>query len=101
MEAPRGATVVCIGGGRRGRGRGDTTGSRGAVPLARVKRGLPPIPAFGIGWLYPVCPTGYAPPSVVPKRLSTPARRPTAVFVYRSEERRVGKECRSRWSPYH
>src|ERR1039457_3986160 len=24
-----------------------------------------------------------------------------AVEVYRSEERRVGKECRSRWSPYH
>src|SRR2546427_10776648 len=24
-----------------------------------------------------------------------------AVFVSRSEERRVGKECRSRWSPYH
>ena len=24
------------------------------------------------------------------------------VYVYsRSEERRVGKECRSRWSPYH
>ena len=22
-------------------------------------------------------------------------------FVIRSEERRVGKECRSRWSPYH
>ena len=22
-------------------------------------------------------------------------------YVYRSEERRVGKECRSRWSPYH
>ena len=21
--------------------------------------------------------------------------------VLRSEERRVGKECRSRWSPYH
>ena len=21
--------------------------------------------------------------------------------TYRSEERRVGKECRSRWSPYH
>ena len=21
--------------------------------------------------------------------------------VWRSEERRVGKECRSRWSPYH
>ena len=22
-------------------------------------------------------------------------------MYYRSEERRVGKECRSRWSPYH
>src|SRR5256885_7991629 len=27
---------------------------------------------------------------------------PSATFsVLRSEERRVGKECRSRWSPYH
>ena len=26
-----------------------------------------------------------------------------SIYVYgaRSEERRVGKECRSRWSPYH
>ena len=24
-----------------------------------------------------------------------------ADFTQRSEERRVGKECRSRWSPYH
>ena len=26
-----------------------------------------------------------------------------AIIIYslRSEERRVGKECRSRWSPYH
>ena len=23
------------------------------------------------------------------------------IGVLRSEERRVGKECRSRWSPYH
>ena len=22
-------------------------------------------------------------------------------YPFRSEERRVGKECRSRWSPYH
>jgi len=22
-------------------------------------------------------------------------------LIFRSEERRVGKECRSRWSPYH
>ena len=25
----------------------------------------------------------------------------TEVWSPRSEERRVGKECRSRWSPYH
>src|SRR3989454_6186628 len=25
----------------------------------------------------------------------------TLRFFWRSEERRVGKECRSRWSPYH
>ena len=24
-----------------------------------------------------------------------------AITMGRSEERRVGKECRSRWSPYH
>ena len=24
-----------------------------------------------------------------------------SIYVDRSEERRVGKECRSRWSPYH
>ena len=23
------------------------------------------------------------------------------LYLSRSEERRVGKECRSRWSPYH
>ena len=26
---------------------------------------------------------------------------PIKITVLRSEERRVGKECRSRWSPYH
>ena len=25
----------------------------------------------------------------------------TGATISRSEERRVGKECRSRWSPYH
>ena len=31
---------------------------------------------------------------VCPRGLTTSA-------MHRSEERRVGKECRSRWSPYH
>ena len=26
---------------------------------------------------------------------------PPILIASRSEERRVGKECRSRWSPYH
>ena len=26
---------------------------------------------------------------------------PFILRIFRSEERRVGKECRSRWSPYH
>ena len=28
-------------------------------------------------------------------------REPKTQVIDRSEERRVGKECRSRWSPYH
>ncbi len=30
-----------------------------------------------------------------------PATLHPRVMDHRSEERRVGKECRSRWSPYH
>ena len=32
---------------------------------------------------------------------ASPAKDHEAEFTLRSEERRVGKECRSRWSPYH
>src|SRR2546427_11798302 len=32
---------------------------------------------------------------------SRPAAVRSAALADRSEERRVGKECRSRWSPYH
>ena len=28
-------------------------------------------------------------------------RASSRLMILRSEERRVGKECRSRWSPYH
>ena len=31
----------------------------------------------------------------------TMAQRSELDYLIRSEERRVGKECRSRWSPYH
>ena len=32
---------------------------------------------------------------------SSSGRKPPERPEFRSEERRVGKECRSRWSPYH
>src|SRR2546426_1912268 len=38
----------------------------------------------------------------VSKRLLQVAKIPVVPWIaVRSEERRVGKECRSRWSPYH
>src|SRR5260221_14240895 len=41
--------------------------------------------------------------AVVPIEITSklPGTSSIAVLVDRSEERRVGKECRSRWSPYH
>src|SRR2546426_103783 len=38
---------------------------------------------------------------VTSKRWSAKASPPACPISRRSEERRVGKECRSRWSPYH
>ena len=32
---------------------------------------------------------------------NAPQKKEYSANTYRSEERRVGKECRSRWSPYH
>src|SRR2546425_7102140 len=37
----------------------------------------------------------------MPRRLFPVRRRALHPPIARSEERRVGKECRSRWSPYH
>src|SRR5256885_12793144 len=39
-------------------------------------------------------------PTPISFTLQAPSLRTDTNFV-RSEERRVGKECRSRWSPYH
>ena len=45
-------------------------------------------------------------PLITPEIVSLPVSPvvnviPLASSMLRSEERRVGKECRSRWSPYH
>src|SRR5690349_24830253 len=58
-----------------------------ALPiLAALLAGL----SFAAGWLE----KGRAP------RMEAAAQ-PSSYWLERSEERRVGKECRSRWSPYH
>ena len=36
-----------------------------------------------------------------PQELILASQKATVPLLIRSEERRVGKECRSRWSPYH
>src|SRR3989337_1505557 len=38
---------------------------------------------------------------VKPKVMHLPTQKVMHWATVRSEERRVGKECRSRWSPYH
>src|SRR3989475_9253794 len=61
-----------------------------ALPISRaVRRG-------GRGERGPGLPArpGHPAPRAVGVRLA-------ALLPLRSEERRVGKECRSRWSPYH
>ena len=64
----------------------------------------------GCGFCVEFCPThvlalssafnskGYHPPHVVAGEKCSGC---DLCGMYRSEERRVGKECRSRWSPYH
>ena len=58
--------------------------------------------AFGVvlaqktGWKFSDVKVGDIVQSQAPKAEPSPQD-----AIYRSEERRVGKECRSRWSPYH
>src|SRR2546430_6170315 len=55
------------------------------LPASAVSRALLKV------WL-----TGF-----VPRIASVIAHRDAPLLMRRSEERRVGKECRSRWAPYH
>ena len=49
------------------------------------------------GWIDALTQLGIRADAMVPESLALPVRDNAT----RSEERRVGKECRSRWSPYH
>src|SRR5256886_15381464 len=63
-----------------------------------VMLGLPVLALAGIIYFAYLDATRIAPARIqAVQREATHARRRAG----RSEERRVGKECRSRWSPYH
>ena len=62
------------------------------------------LSAAAVAWLGPLAlavPLAQAVVVAVPLALLPLAARQGARLRSRSEERRVGKECRSRWSPYH
>src|SRR2546430_2266468 len=46
-------------------------------------------------------PKVYEQKSLFLRVIDVPGLRRFVIELHRSEERRVGKECRSRWSPYH
>src|SRR5207247_7631839 len=53
--------------------------------------------------LFPACAAEFIPSPSPPFRRRTTSSSPmiSRRYASRSEERRVGKECRSRWAPYH
>src|SRR5258708_33629137 len=75
---------------------------------AQAESTPPVFPTYSLGWSPPEL-AGCSPDA----RTARPPRDPGTSAVHpnslqrsidrraRSEERRVGKECRSRWSPYH
>src|SRR6266849_8492370 len=54
-------------------------------------------------WSSDVCSSDLSCACATSQKFASPAATPSARrrSPRRSEERRVGKECRSRWSPYH
>ena len=102
--------------------RSPTRACNGALPPARRSTRCSPVWTGGaarkswtLGWAAPLQLTGAAPSMAWPwtrrptsLAATPPCARPaftrrtrSRLATTRSEERRVGKECRSRWSPYH
>src|SRR2546429_6279582 len=73
-------------------------GGEGWFELEGIAAEAPPPlpPPMGLEGLVEGAPD--VPPVVGPRPFVAPF---AAALADRSEERRVGKECRSRWSPYH
>ena len=65
--------------------------------LLRLKGNFTHV-TIGIAYSIPIFPSTLIGAFFVPVNLSLTVAN---TYTVRSEERRVGKECRSRWSPYH
>src|SRR2546427_598999 len=73
-----------------------------ALPICTGVREDRPQTALRLGQVAPPQHRVRAPDPAQQLRVAVAARRRQfAGLRVRSEERRVGKECRSRWSPYH
>src|SRR5258708_9687164 len=77
-----------------------------ALPISRFRRGRGPCGPLFRDWAAHACPATGAPihQQLVAAEWDTAGENPVMqaqATSERSEERRVGKECRSRWSPYH
>src|SRR5256885_15488848 len=77
-------------GGQSGQTGPQQTGQPGTAPAGQPA--TPPVPQS---------PSPNAPPPPAGRPETTTETAPLGNAPSRSEERRVGKECRSRWSPYH
>src|SRR3989441_13345824 len=55
---------------------------------------------FELGWTHRHALIRLSRPALLKSRRAAPGEGEETILS-RSEERRVGKECRSRWSPYH
>src|SRR3712207_4071557 len=76
--------------------------ARHAIHLPWMARAREELRGLDLGPLWPLV----QPEGCIPDFLTPPPTTPFPDFSaeieeVRSEERRVGKECRSRWSPYH
>src|SRR2546422_176158 len=105
---------VLRGGGRRGQGgragRRPPSGAGAAATVGCVKNQLGPHPVRRRAAVGPAESSGERPCTAATSgsAASSPSSPPSSGGAFswhrvccRSEERRVGKECRSRWSPYH
>ena len=71
---------------------------RAGAPWARA---LPPLNGEAVAAPARAAPSAQPASAEAVREAATASIRALQLIRARSEERRVGKECRSRWSPYH